>query len=248
MSVGQNGARAKKTELATRIPAHGNGRLMPPFQHGQAANPGGRPSTLKDVRRLARLEVVDAVHALVACYKTPSGKISRNADPRVVPAAVMGIVKLAFGEIPPYDPTQERPETTYDLSHLSLQERRMLLAAMDKGVVAISDADTEDDGLRFDPSRFEDAPTIEAIALDPSLAPEPDLPMMKPKPKKRPRKPGPNKAKGRPPGKKSVKKGAAAAKKAASGRAKRAQALRVDATATVEGPELPPKRPRLNLF
>jgi hypothetical protein len=111
---------------------------------------------------------MDALHALIACYKTPEGKIARNVDGRIVAVASQGVLKWAFGEPPPYDPTQEKPELRIDLSGLTLEERRLLLAAMDR-VTTVAAEHGPEDGPAFDASRFEPEPvTIEAEQPAPS--------------------------------------------------------------------------------
>ena len=152
-------ARAKRSDEATRIPSHGKGRLMPPVQPGEvrAAFPG-RPAVLRDVQRLARKKSVDALHALVACYTTPDGKIARNVDGRIVVHAASKVLEWAFGTPPQYDPAQDKPETTIDLSGLSLAERRRLLDVMDRVSVIADPNAVVDDGPDFDPSRFAPEP------------------------------------------------------------------------------------------
>jgi hypothetical protein len=157
-----------RSEEATRIPSHGHGRLIT-FQKGQpSANPSGRPASLRDVQQLCRKKSVSAVHALIACIETPDGKIVRNADPRAVALVSSTLLKWGYGEPPPYDPTQEKPELRIDLSGLTLDERRMLLAAMDR-VTTVATENSHDTGPEFDPSRFEqEPPTIEAEPVTPS--------------------------------------------------------------------------------
>ena len=158
---------AARSAEATRIPAHGRGRLMT-FQPGQSGNPGGKPASLRDVQQLCRKKSVSAVHALIACIETPDGKIVRNADPRAVALVSSTLLKWGYGEPPPYDPTQEKPELRIDLSGLTLDERRMLLAAMDR-VTTVATEHSHDTGPEFDPSRFEqEPPTIEAEPVTPS--------------------------------------------------------------------------------
>jgi hypothetical protein len=175
-TLGQSTARAKRSAEATRIPAHGKGRLMT-WEPGKSGNPGGRPATLREVQQLCRKKSVNAVHALIACFESPSGKILRNVDQRIVVQAVATLMKWGYGEPPPYDPSQEKPDTRIDITGLTLAERRMLLAAMDRATTVTSES--TDTGPDFDPSRFEPEPiTIEAEA-QPVQAAEPG-PMLEP--------------------------------------------------------------------
>ena len=116
------------------MPPHGRGRLAPKFEVGNPGNPGGRPAVLRDVQKLARKKSLDALHALIACYTTPDGKIARNVDGRIVVHAASTVLKWAFGEPPPYDPNADKPETKIDVSAVSLAERRRLLETMDREV------------------------------------------------------------------------------------------------------------------
>lgn len=145
---------------------------MPPIQPGEVRNPtGSRPRTLKDVQRLARKQSMDALTALIGVYKRPDGKLDRTADGRVVVAATSTVLKWAYGEPPTYDPTLERPETKIDLAGMSLDERRKLLAVMDRITTVVTDQTTdEEDGPDFDASRFATEPmTIEAQAELPPI-------------------------------------------------------------------------------
>lgn len=166
-------ARPRERPEATVIPSHGHGRLAP-FRAGEpSANPGGRPSSLKEVQQLARKKSINALHALIACYETPTGKIARDRDPRVVAIATQAVMKWAYGEPPAYDPTMEKPEMKIDLSGLTLEEKRILLAAMDRVSTVVAEPGS-DDGPSFDVDRFEPEPvTIEADAPAVDVAPPP---------------------------------------------------------------------------
>lgn len=221
-------ARAKRSDEATRIPSHGKGRLMPPVQPGEvrAAFPG-RPAVLRDVQQLARKKSLDALHALIACYTAPDGKIARNVDGRIVVHAASTVLKWAFGEPPPYDPNQDKPDTRIDLGGLSLAERRRLLDTLDR-VSVVEDASAPvDDGPEFDASRFAPEPVeIEgAVVVDapPTIAPRK---MPKPAKAEAPKK------RGRPP-------------KAGAWREKAGKAA---TKALKEEAEIEPPHPRLNLF
>ena len=175
-------ARSAARVEATRIPSHGHGRLAPPFGPDNPGNPnpGARPAVLKDVQKLARKKSVDALHALVACYTTPDGKIARNVDGRIVVHAASKVLEWAFGTPPQYDPAQDKPETTIDLSGLSLAERRRLLETMERVSVIADPNAIVDDGPDFDPARFAPEPVeIEgAVVVD-----EPPAIMARPIPK-----------------------------------------------------------------
>jgi hypothetical protein len=176
---------------------------------------------------LARKKSVDALHALVACYTTPDGKIARNVDGRIVVHAASKVLEWAFGTPPQYDPAQDKPEATVDLSGLSLAERRRLLETMERVSVIADPNAVVDDGPDFDPARFAPEPVeIEgAVVVE---APPTIAPRKVPKPAKAaaPKKPG------RPP-------------KAGAWREKAGKAA---TKALAEGEEPAPKHPRLNLF
>lgn len=185
----------KRSAEATFIPSHGKGRLLPPIRPGEARNPSGRPRTLRDIRRLARGESMDALIALIGCYKRPDGKIDRAADGKIVSAAAQAVIKIAYGDMPAYDPTMERPETRIDLEGMTLAERKHLLSVMDRITTVVTDPrdDDDDEGPTFDPSRFSvEPPTIEAepvAAVPPAPVKKPRKPRgKKPKPRGRPRK------------------------------------------------------------
>ena len=176
----ENPAREEWLAQGRRIPSHGKGMLAPLFPPGNVMNPGGRPRNLKDVRKLARKQSMDALHALIACYKTPDGKIARNVDGRVVVHAASTVLKWAFGEPPPYDPLSERPEERIDLTGLSLQERKRLLDTMSKVSTVIAPDTDVDDGMDFDPSRFEPEP----VQIEGEVVPPPQTTAIMAKPKK----------------------------------------------------------------
>ena len=229
----QADADARERAGGVRVPPHGRGRLAPKFEVGNPGNPGGRPAVLRDVQKLARKKSLDALHALIACYTTPDGKIARNVDGRIVVHAASTVLKWAFGEPPPYDPNADKPETKIDLSALSLAERRRLLETMDR-VSVVADADaTVDDGPDFDPARFGPAPVeIEhEAALDAVVVVDTPPTIAPPKRVGRPRKAAaPPKAPGRKPKNWREKAGKAATK-----------ALKEEA-------EIEPPHPRLHLF
>ena len=165
-------ARAKQPApklAADRTPSHGKGKLMPAWGSPERPVPKGgghtKPRTLRDVQRLARKESVDALISLVGCYKRPDGKIDRTADGRVVQAAASTVLTWAFGKAPDYDPNRERPAVKFDLSGLSIEEKRLMLRIMAKTTMTETtegDGIEEDDGPEFDASRFATEPlTIE---------------------------------------------------------------------------------------
>lgn len=161
---------------ATRIPSHGKGRLMPAWGTPERPVPPGgghtKPRTLRDVQRLARKESVDALISLVGCYKRPDGKIDRTADGRVVQAAASTVLTWAFGKAPDYDPNREKPAVKFDLSGLSIEEKRLMLRIMAKTTMTETtegDDVEEDDGPTFDASRF----ATEPLTIEPGDA---DLP------------------------------------------------------------------------
>lgn len=226
-SARPRGTPSPRSAEAIRIPSHGHGRLMPLAKLGQPAiNPAGRPRTLRDVQRLARKKSMDALTYLIGVYTRPDGLLDRGADPRVGSVAAAMVMKWAYGEPPPYDPTMERPETRIDLDGMSLAERKRLLEVMDRITTVVSDADADqDDGPDFDASRFAVEPLVieaQPLAMDAPVK-KPRKPRgKKPKPRGRPRKavaldiPTEPRKRGRPPGKKKRKRAKRAPKAAAA--------------------------------
>ena len=106
----------------------------------------------------------------------------RNADPRAVALVTSTLLKWGYGEPPPYDPTKEKPVMRLDVSGLTLEERRMLLAAMDRATT-VEAGEGDDTGPDFDPSRFEPEPlTIDAtpaVDVSPQTSPTPATPSRK---------------------------------------------------------------------
>lgn len=130
---------------------------MPPVQVGErrAAGPHAKPTTLRQVQHLARRRSLDALTALIGVYTRPDGMLDRTTDGRLVVAAASTVLKWAYGEPQPYDPTMERPETRIDLEGMTLAERKRLLEVMDRITTVVSDTDADqEDGPDFDPSRF----------------------------------------------------------------------------------------------
>jgi len=187
---------------ATVIPKHGVGRLLPPIAPGEnRSSSNGRKSSFAALRKLARAESLDALIAIIGTYKRRDGKIDHNADGRVVRSSARDVIHIAYGDIPQYDPTMERPETVIDLAGMSLAERKKLLEVMDRITTVVSDVDRDDDdGPMFDGTRFsEEPPTIEGAPGETIVSPSPvQRGAYRPKPppkvvKPPPKRPGPTK-------------------------------------------------------
>jgi hypothetical protein len=150
-----------------------NSKNAPP-PPGRQKMPSERQRTLRDIRKLARTESLDALIAIIGCYKRRDGKIDPNADGRIVHAAAQSVIKIAYGEMPAYDPTMERPETVIDLEGMSLAERKKLLEVMDRITTVVSDTEDDgDDGPVFNGDRFGEVPlTIEGDAATPAEPPK----------------------------------------------------------------------------
>lgn len=133
-----------------------------------------RAHTLNQIRKLARFESLDALIAIIGCYKRRDGKIDPMADSRVVHSAAKEVIKIAYGEMPAYDPTMERPETVIDLEGMSLAERKKLLDMMDRVTTVVAETDDNgDDGPVFSGDRFGEMPlTIEGDAAPPVEVPK----------------------------------------------------------------------------
>jgi hypothetical protein len=142
-------------------------RGLIPIQPGVAFNPGGRPKTLRDVRKLARKMSMDALHALIGVYTLPNGKLDRQADGKVVVAAAQTVLTWAYGKPPDADWDGEQRRESLDLSGLSLAQRKSLLSTLAE-ITTVDGADElEDDGPEFDPTRFSSEPvTIEPDPVD----------------------------------------------------------------------------------
>jgi hypothetical protein len=132
-----------------------------------------RAHTLNQIRKLARFESLDALIAIIGCYKRRDGKIDPTADSRVVHSAAKEVIKIAYGEMPAYDPTMERPETVIDLAGMSLAERKKLLEMMDRVTTVVAETDDDgEDGPVFSADRFGEVPlTIEGDAASPVEVP-----------------------------------------------------------------------------
>lgn len=160
---------------------------------------------------------MDALTFLIGVYTRPDGLLDRTVDGRIGVVAASTVLKWAYGEPAPYDPTMERPETKIDLDGMSLSERKKLLEVMDRITTVVSDTDTDqDDGPDFDASRFATEPLVieaQPVAPDPPPFKKPRKPRgKKPKPRGRPRKvaaleiPAEPRKRGRPPGSKKKRK------------------------------------------
>jgi hypothetical protein len=146
---------------------------------------------MKEVRVLARKQSMDALIALIGCYKRPDGKIDRAVDGRVVVAAASTVLKWAYGEPPPYDPNAEKSDVRINLEGMSLAERRRILEIMDRVETVAADSDSgDDDGPSFDASRFAPEPvTIEADVVVPPAPAQRSPKAIAPKAAKQPQQP-----------------------------------------------------------
>lgn len=155
-----------------------NTNPVPVNKPGRPPVTSERQRTLRDIRKLARTESLDALIAIIGCYKRRDGKIDPTADGRIVHAAAREVIKIAYGEMPAYDPTMERPETVIDLQGMSLAERKKLLEMMDRVTTVVADTDSDgEEGPVFNGDRFGDVPlTIEGNATPPTTGEPPRKP------------------------------------------------------------------------
>ncbi len=103
------------------VPAHGQGRLLTPWQKGQSGNPGGINKALKEATALARAASPDAIRRLI--------ELMRDADSRVAAVACNSVLDRGLGKVrdlPPEDAARGVP----DLSGLSPEQMQALRAAL----------------------------------------------------------------------------------------------------------------------
>jgi hypothetical protein len=108
------------------IPRHGGGMLRP-IQKGQTLNPGGRGGEYHETVKLAREHSVAAMQKMIALMDCP--------DERVALLAQQTVLERAWGKAKDFDPNADKSDARFDLSKLSLAERRHLLEVIDRLVV-----------------------------------------------------------------------------------------------------------------
>lgn len=137
---------AENTARANRIPSHGVGRLVAPFQPGQSGNPGGRPTRFREVRALCRDRSLASAKALCDMAEDP------NEDSRVRAVCAQQVLTWAFGKPPDYDPKEDKPGVLIDTSVLSMEERKVLFTALRRGLLkeVIPDSENAEPGSQID--------------------------------------------------------------------------------------------------
>jgi len=124
----------ENTARATVVPSHGVGKLVAPFPPGVSGNPGGRPAGLREVQKLAREKGVTSLRALIGIVEDVDANGIPNQDGRVVVVAAQTILTWAYGKPPDYDPREDKPPLAINTSVLTVEERRLLLALLRKGL------------------------------------------------------------------------------------------------------------------
>jgi hypothetical protein len=125
----------ENTAHATRIPAHGVGKLVAPFPPGVSGNPGERPAGLREVQKLAREKGLTSLRALIGIVEDVDADGIPNQDGRVVVVAAQTILTWGHGKPPDYDPREDRPPTEINLAVATTEEKRMLLDLLRRGLV-----------------------------------------------------------------------------------------------------------------
>jgi len=118
----------------TIVPSHGGGQIAP-WAPGQSGNPSGRPAGLREVQRLAREKSMTALKALIGLVEDVDDKGLPNQDGRIVVVAAQTILTWGYGKPPDYDPREDEPATSIDLSVLSVAEQRQLLEWIERGLI-----------------------------------------------------------------------------------------------------------------
>jgi len=124
----------ENTARATRTPSHGVGKLVAPFPPGVSGNPGGRPTRFREVREICRNKSAAAAQALIRIVEDVDANGRNVEDGRVVVVAAQTILTWAFGKPPDYDPREDKPPLAINTSVLTVEERRLLLALLRKGL------------------------------------------------------------------------------------------------------------------
>ena len=125
---------ANSARTRTIVPSHGAGQIAP-WAPGQSGNPSGRPAGLRDVQRLAREKSMTALQALIGLVEDVDDKGLPNQDGRIVVVAAQTILTWGYGKPPDYDPREDQPEATIDVSVLSRAERQQLLEWLERGLI-----------------------------------------------------------------------------------------------------------------
>jgi hypothetical protein len=110
----------------TIVPKHGNGVLRP-IQPGEIRNPGGKGGLWQATQRFCREKSPQAAQKLY--------ELLGSDDERIVLMAADKLLYWGWGRPPNHDPNQDRSDTKFDLSSLSLIERRYLLSIIDRTAV-----------------------------------------------------------------------------------------------------------------
>lgn len=100
--------------------------MLKPWAPGQSGNPLGRQgaSEYQATINLAREHSRDAMRKLIAKMD--------SRDERVALVAQQAVLERAWGKPKEFDPSVEKPELRIDLRGMSLEDRKMLLALMDR--------------------------------------------------------------------------------------------------------------------